>query len=385
MTETIGLDELRALATESPGRPVLSVYVRTDPRDPANTSHAPAWQIELRNGLRAVGERLAGDGDRLQQRSFETLRTRVERGLAELSPSERGRSVVWFLHADGRTSRRLSLQLPVRRDAVVWDDRPFVSPLVDVVDRGAATGVVLVGGDSIRLLQIQTGHIDEPEDSTYELSLGDWRPFKASASANPARGQQTVSHQEHYEARVSKQRGELFETAAAAMAERADGLGWERIIIAAEGQVAARFHEALPETLRSRVITTLDHNMGHGDLAAIAAILEPPLEAAWLERTRRLVAAARERASAGGAGALGPQETLGALAEGRVNHLVLDPDHDFSSAAGSIPPSIGGPPSMLAERAVEAAIAAGGHVSTLPVSDSEELLDAGGMVALLRY
>jgi hypothetical protein len=385
MTGMLDSHELRALATESPGQPVLSVYVRTDPRDPANTSHAPAWQIELRNGLRAVGERLAGEGDRLQQRSFEKLRTRVERGLAELSPSERGRSVVWFLHADGETSRRLSLQLPVRRDAVVWDDRPFVSPLVDVVDRGAPTGVVLVGGDSIRVLQIQAGRIDEPDDSTYELSLGDWRPFKAYASANPARGQQTVSHQEHHEARVSEQRGKLFETAAAATAERAEGLGWERIIIAAEGQVAARFHEALPETLRSRVITTLDHNVGHGDLAAIAAILEPPLEAAWLERTRRVIAAAHERASAGAAGALGPQETLGALAEGRVDHLVLDPDQDFSSAAGFIPASIGGPPSMLAERAVEAAVAAGGRVSTLPVSDSEELLRASGMVALLRY
>ena len=385
MTETIDLDELRVLATESPDRPVLSVYARTDPRDPANTNHTPAWQIELRNGLRAVAERLDDDGDRLQRRSFETLRARVERGLAELSPSERGRSVVWFLHADGETSRRLSLQLPVRRDAVVWDDRPFVSPLVDVVDRGAATGVVLVGGDSVRLLQIRAGHIDEPDDSTYELSLGDWRPFKAYASANPARGQQTVSHQEHYEARVEEQRGKLFETAAEATAKRAEGLGWERIVIAAEGQVATRFQAALPEQLRRRVITTLDHNVGHEDFAAIATLLEPHLDASWLERTRQAIAGAHERASAGGAGAIGPQETLEALAEGRVDHLILDPDHDFSSFAGSIPASIDGPRSMLAERAVEAAIAAGGRVSTLPVSDSKELLDADGMVALLRY
>ena len=385
MTETIDLDELRALATESPGQPVLSVYARTDPRDPANTSHAPAWQIALRNGLGAVAERLDGDDDRVQQRSFEALRARVERGLAELSPSERGRSVVWFLHADGETSRRLSLQLPVRRDTVVWDARPFVSPLVNVVDRGAATGVVLVGGDAIRLLQIRAGRIDEPDDSTYEMSLGDWRPFKAYASSNPARGQQTVSHQEHYEARVEEQRGKLFETAAAAAAERADDLGWERIVIAAEGQVGTRFSEALPETLRRRVITTLDHNVGHDEPGAIAALLEPSLEAAWLMRTRRVIAVAHERASAGGAGALGPQETLGALAEGRVNHLVLDPEHDFSSAAGFVPASIGGPPSMLAERAVEAAIAAGGQVSALPVSDSEELFGSGGMVALLRY
>ena len=104
--------------------------------------------------------------------------------------------MAWFAHADGETSRRLSLQIPVRRYLVVWDDRPFVSPLVDVADRGAATGVVLVGGDTIRVLVLQNGQIDEPEDSTYGLSLGDWRPYEAYASPNPARGQQSVSHQD---------------------------------------------------------------------------------------------------------------------------------------------------------------------------------------------
>lgn len=376
-------DELRALATETPDQPVLSVYVRTDPRDPANTNHTPAWEIELRNGLRAVSEKL--DGDQTQLRSFEALRARVERELVELSASERGRSVAWFLQADGETSRRMTLQVPVRRDQVVWDDRPFVSPLVDVADRGAMSGVVLAGGEFVRLLQFADGNIDEPDDSTYELSLGDWRPYESYASANPARGQQTVSHREQYKARVSEHRGQLFETAAAATASRVEGLGWERIVIAAEGQFASRFEEALPEALRTRVVASIDHNVGHDDLPAIAAIVEPLLADAWLERTRRIVAVAHERASAGGAAALGPQETLGTLGEGRVEHLVLDPDYDFSPVADSIPASIGRPPALIGERAVEATIAAGGHVSVLAVSDCEQLLNAGGMVALLRY
>lgn len=66
-------------------------------------------------------------------------------------------------------------------------------------------------------------------------------------------------------------------------------------------------------------------------------------------------------------------------------HLVVDPDYDFSSVADFIPASIGGPAALIGERAVEATIAAGGHVSVLAVSDSEQLLNAGGMIALLRY
>lgn len=49
---TLSMDLIRDLAVRRPGTPVLSVYVRTDPRDPANTATPPGWLVELRNGLR---------------------------------------------------------------------------------------------------------------------------------------------------------------------------------------------------------------------------------------------------------------------------------------------------------------------------------------------
>ena len=55
-------DVLNGLATAEPKRLVISVHARTDPRDPVNTGSSPAWLIQLRNGLRAISERLeAGD------------------------------------------------------------------------------------------------------------------------------------------------------------------------------------------------------------------------------------------------------------------------------------------------------------------------------------
>jgi hypothetical protein len=44
----------RELAILQPGVPVLSLHVRTDPREPANTAATPKWLVELRNGLREV-------------------------------------------------------------------------------------------------------------------------------------------------------------------------------------------------------------------------------------------------------------------------------------------------------------------------------------------
>ena len=68
-----------------------------------------------------------------------------------------------------------------------------------------------------------------------------------------------------------------------------------------------------------------------------------------------------------------------------MRDLVLDPAHDFSAAAGMIPESIGGPPDMLGECAVEAAIAAGAEVGAVSTGESERLAEADGMTALLRY
>jgi hypothetical protein len=103
-----------------------------------------------------------------------------------------------------------------------------VSPLVDIADRGAPVGVVRVGGDVIRIVHIEQGEATEPENSSFGLSLGDWRPFGGSAGGSPARGLQITSHVEQYRARVEAQRDRLFETAAKETAIRLEALGWGR-------------------------------------------------------------------------------------------------------------------------------------------------------------
>jgi len=373
---------LRDLARAEPGRLVVSVYARTDPRDPANTSSSPAWLIAARNALRAISERLEGSGDRDARLAFRALRKRVEDELVLLPPGGRARSVVWILD-EGGSSTRFSLRLPLRRDRVVLDAKPFVSPLVDIADRGAPTGVILVGGELVRLVQIEQGEATEPENASFGLALGDWRPYGGTAGGSPARGLLKTSHEEHYRARVQAQRERMFETAAKEAARRMVELGWERIVLACERQIAARFRDALPAVVRERLISDADINLVGEETAAVADAVEPVIEESWSQRTAELIALAYERAQAGGAATIGAEETLAALAEGRVKRLILDPD--LSYAAARVPPSIGGPPELLGERAVETAVSSSAAVSVVDASASPALRDAGGMVALLRY
>ena len=239
--------------------------------------------------------------------------------------------------------------------------------------------------EPIRIVQIEQAEATEPENSSFELSLGDWRPFGGSAGGSPERGLQITSHEERYRARVEAQRDRLFETAAMETAMRVEALGWEGVVLVAEGQVASRFRDALPALVRERVVAEADLNLVGDELSVIADTVEPLIEGAWHRRTDALAGLASERAKSGGAATLGPQETLGALAEGRVDHLLIDPDHDFSSAAGMIQSSIGGPSHMLGECAVETAIATSARVTSVSIEASAALRDADGIAALLRY
>jgi len=378
-------EALRTLAAAEPERPIVSVFACTDPRDPANTSASPAWHVALRNGLSAVAERLESGDSRDDRLAFRELRPRIEQELTGLEASERARSVAWFIGVEGAISDRFALQLPLREDAVVWDAKPFVSPLVDIADRGAPVGVILVSGEIVRLLQIEQAEPSEPDHPAYELELGDWRPFGGSAGGGPARGTQTTSHQERFEARVDAWRHDLYETAASQTAKRLDELRWERIVLVSEPEVASRFRGALPRELAERIIFESDVNLAGKGASAVAEALEPAIEEAWLARTRGLAELALARARAGEAAAVGPVETLSALAEGRVARLILDPARDLSGIAGMLPASLGGPPELLGERAVEAAVATGAEVTALACADSAALSDAGGIAGLLRY
>jgi hypothetical protein len=379
---------LRELAEFEPRVGTLSVYARTDPRDPANTAHVPAWVVALRNGLRAVARRLNEGTPRAERLAFAALAEQVERELLSLAPADRARGVTWFVTADRELDERISLQLAPRADLVRWDRRPFLSPLVDVADRGRATGLVLVTGERVRLLHWEGGRVVEPERSLYELELGDWREYAAYAMANPARAQQTVTHTASFEQRVEDWRRRFLRDAAQATATRLGRLDWQRVIVAAEGQVAGNFMEALPAGVRERVVAQVEANLLWGAPAAVADRLEGELDRIWREETIRRAAQALHAAGHGGRGVAGLVSTLEALERRTVDWLVLDPLHPFEGA-GLSPAARraldGAPRELLGERAVELAVAGGAGVSALPADQSPALAQAGGIAALLRY
>ncbi len=378
---------IKELATTAPGTGVLSAHLRTDPRDPANTNHQPAWHIALRNGLRAIEADLEAGDDRDARLAFRELSERVDAELPELDPADRGRSLSVFTTADGSLDVRVTLQLPLLGDTVRWDRRPFISPLVDVVDHGRATGLVLVDSDDVVLLHWEGGRITEPEQSRYTLSLGDWvGRDTARGRDSVSGGGKHVSHGENFEQRVDDHKRRFLHDAATKVSTRLDELGWHRILLAASPGTEDDFVGALPEQTRERIVVTLDAHLTGEDAGSIAEHVDGPLEEAWRREVEATIDSARSHSASGGAGATGAAEVLDALAQGRVAHLVYDPQ--LVIPASSVGPQVTAvlgevDEALIVERAVEHAVETDAGVSA--IGDHEGLTEAGGIVATLRY
>lgn len=378
---TVSMELVRELATLRPGAHVLSVYAHTDPRNPANTGDTPAWLVDLRNQLRD-----ATQGESRDRRvALRRLSERVELEMSVLDPNERGRGLAWFLTPDGELDRRFSLQLSPRSTLVRWDERPYVSPLVDVVDRGRSTGLILVGAEAVRLLHWEVGQVAEPAHSLYEPEQRDWRDYDAYVGR--AGGSAAAVHVATFDQRLEEWRQQFLTEAAAATSQQVTGLDWQRIVVAGDRRIADIFIEALPASVRDRVIATLDANLLWEELGATAERLENVLDEAWRREARQLVDRAVETAKAGGTAALGWTEVLDCLIQHRVEHLVFAADArpDPDLLAPPIQEALDWPsPDMVVERAVEHAVGSGASI-TAAEDDVPQLRQAGGVVAILRY
>jgi hypothetical protein len=384
-TVTLSMDRIRDLALRRPGTPVLSVYVRTDPRDPANTATVPGWLVELRNSLREVSREVDLRESRERRIAMRELRERVERDVLALEPAERGRGLAWFRTADGTLDHRFTLQLPPLRTLARWDDRPYISPLAEVAGRGRPTGLVLVSAEAIRLLHWQDGRVAEPAQSLYEIEPGEGRGYDAYVGY-PGRSPDG-RHVAEFDQRVREWRQRFLRATAHAVAAQVTDLGWHRILLVGQPRATGPFLRYLPEPVSGRIITTIDANLIREDHAAVAERLDDALLDAGLQQARALADETIRRAYAGGDAAIGWPDVADSLVRHRAGHLIV-------GVGAALDPAVLGPrtqaalgwpsPQMLVERAVEQAVISGADVTVLP-EETPELVRAGGACAVLRY
>lgn len=386
--QPLDLATVRELSAREAPNGFLSIYVDAASGRGEGLRDAA---IELKNRLAELERNIAEEGpaDRaaLLRGTIAELSTDLER-LTDPTAPGRGRALFVALGEDEPTRFACQMPLPNR---VVYGEDPFIHPLLELLDEGQATGVVIASEAEVVIWEWRLGELEQLEQLIASESLE--APHERSGPVSAASERRsTTPAREQRQARERDRVQQLMRNAAAEAARQASERGWERILISGGERltdlVATELENGAFALVRDR------RNLIGRSRAQLEAEVTEVLVADHREREARLVQELAEAAGAGKA-TLGLSDVLGALNEGRVRHLIYDPHVRYTGSVGSdgrLYPAGEMPPggaqtaeeTRLTERLVERALATDARVS--PVEGAaERLAEAEGIGALLRW
>jgi peptide chain release factor subunit 1 len=357
--------ELRTLAEfVSDMPPVVSLFLNVDPVQKSKEE----WRITLRNLLRQV----SGVGSSRDLASIEHY--------FELEYDGGARGVILFACQDQGLWQVLRLPVPVA-DRIVAARRPYIAALQDLLDRYSRYSVVLVEREGARLFLFQMGELREVSgflgDQLKRHRQGGWAAKRLQRRADSAAQQN-------------------FKDVARVAESFCNDNACDRLIIGGSADNTSAFRALLPKSMRERVVgeITMDTWASEVDVRdRTMDLISSYTRQADAQLVGRIVTAASKGASA----RMGLSDTLKVLHEDRVHMLAVAEGYEsagaccdhcrYLSAEAVGPCPYCGGHLTANEQVVNAAVqrAIGNGIAVKIVAGNEELVQAGGIGALLRY
>jgi hypothetical protein len=387
---------LRALADMTDQVGVLSIYVTLDPHFRVESSARPPWELRLHRQLAELRERLKEQGPR---EHWKALTARLDALQPELEwlldPTVTGQGRALLVGVGDGEVRTVSLQVPMV-DRVVLAPRPHLQPLVAAWSTAGPAGAASVSADGLRVVDVRFGLAEVVGVIRYQDSV-EQRELKGPAAANPAMPQHSAAQQDLFIRREDDKLARFLRTVGPRLAGFVTEREWDYLALTGEATLVQAVREGLPPQLPAEVVT-LDHPVNSLPVPRLAATVSPALDDARQRRHRALAAQARDNALSANTGACGLGETLGALQQGRVAHLLLAADRQWSGhrgpdgylvPEGEVPPGTDPadltPEPRLGERMIELAYQNSAEVTMLDPAAATPLADVGGIGAILRW
>lgn len=361
-----------------PGSFTLSVYLDMDQSNPANLNRM--FEVSLSNALREIEETLEDRdlGD------FEKDAARIRKFVEKYRPQAKG--LIMFCDSSEDFFRTYELQVPVKTE-VRWEERPYLRPLLEMIDEHERFGVILADRSQARLFSIFLGEIEEYQES---LAEADVTRFKS-----PGRDhlRSHMQHQRRAETRALwhfKQVAELME----GVAERH---AFDRLVLAGPVEATNEVYRQLSKPMRDKVVGTVALAIDASKeqvLSETAKLMKTAERTGEVEIVEQLIAAAEKRAQA----TIGLEETLAAVQAGRARQLIyaegwaasgslcsncsslMPVDSDVCGYCGAALRKV----SDLVGRTVRRVVAMGGVIEQVRGDAAARLMNAGGIGAFLR-
>lgn len=376
---------LSELAAWRPSGGVVTVYLRTDPAD-----RRGGWRTELRDGLRKLVD--GGVGEGADPRA--ALRAVGERVLARFPEGAQpeGRCQLGFVEVSERPGRELwrSLQADPGQTRIIHADRPYLRPLLELLDDGAPVGVLSVSTELVRICEWSLGIVTDLHEWAPEFERRDWRERRAPRMQDAARAQAiSASGKDQVGQRLEANRERFLQQVGREARVFLDDRGWRALLAFGDPGLIAEVRDGLGERPELRIAG--EENLIHADRRQLIGKVEAAVNEANRARERELVRRATDAAlAANGRGALGVPEIERALADGRVAHLVFAAERAVDAEPPGTPArgGEGADPigdELVSERMIEQALLTSAAVTPVEGEAAAELAAHGGVAALLRY
>jgi peptide chain release factor subunit 1 len=302
----------RRLVERRSGHRVLSLYLDLDPEHFAT---APARASQVRSLLDEAAKEIE-NGAALAHDDRVGLREDLDRVrdylLSREPPFQGARALAVFCSGRDGLFETVRLPRPVPGRVVV-DSAPYVEPMVAAL-QAREWCVVLVSRRAVRVFTGAPDSLKERQDSDH---------------ATHGQHDQGGASQAGYERSVEKEVDDHLRSVAELIERRCRREGFDRLALGGPAEIVPRLEALLSEEVQSRLASgrvEIDvASAGESDVRAALSGL-----AVQDERGREREALDRMAAGvgSGGRGAGGPEDTVSALNERRVETLLLDPAFD---------------------------------------------------------
>jgi hypothetical protein len=345
---------VRELSEWEPAGGVLSVYFEIDPGD-----RSEGWRIALR--------------DELDDYPAPVVKRVLDR-YREGQPHPSGRTQIGFLDADGERELWTTTQTPLDRMSVVHAPRPYLTPLVRLLDEGGPFGVVAASLERVRVFEWALGSIDELDGWELEITSLDWRERKSPHRDPGASGTgTTAAGHDQYEQRLDHNRARFLKQAGELIAGRYGERPWQRIVLIGDGDRPQLLAKGLGP--KAGLVHAVPHDLIGASAAQIGERVAEELEHLNRQREEQLVERIEEAIGAKPGAAVGQDEVLRALQMAQAHHVIFDAEYDFEPIDG-LPPT---------EQFILMALATGAEVTPAEGLAAASLRQRGGVAALLRF
>ncbi len=376
-----GVREARQLVQHHGGHRVVSFYLDLDP-ERFGTPPARAPQI---GSLVDQAHREIERDETLSHEELTGLREdlrRIKKFLTSPDTSFKGaRAMAVFASTADDLFESVKLSWPVE-GRVVIDRTPYIEPMVTAFEERRWL-VALVNRRSAWLLAGSPDSLREGERVEDEV---------------PGKHKRGGWSQANYERSVEKDVEDHLRNIAAIVDRRWRDEGFDRLALGGPQEIVPRFEELLAEEVRANAAPCrIDIDISSATEADVRAAVEKLVEADDARAEREALDRLQSGLGAGGRAAGGPEDTVAALNERRVQTLLIEPGFDGTArrcpncgllvlAPTDQCPADGSalePVEHLGEAVVEAALVQDADV--LLVRRYPDLGPLGGIGALLRF